>query len=185
MHPDLEEFAQQTRENVRDADHLVQDITDEQLNWQIAAGVWSIGQCLDHLNVSARVYLSSIDETIDAARQKGLTGTGPFRYGWITRQFVKSLEPPVKLKLKAPKKIKPAAIFSKTALINEFRAVREEILQRLERSDGIDLQRSAFRSPLLRLLKIELGQAFAVLCAHDRRHLWQARQVLQHPQFPN
>jgi hypothetical protein len=33
-------------------------------------------------------------------------------------------------------------------------------------------------------LKFTLGQAFRLLAAHERRHLWQARNVRNAPNFP-
>jgi hypothetical protein len=29
-----------------------------------------------------------------------------------------------------------------------------------------------------------LGTGFAAMIAHEKRHLWQARRVVEHPQFP-
>jgi hypothetical protein len=29
-----------------------------------------------------------------------------------------------------------------------------------------------------------LGSGFALMAAHERRHLWQARKLMQHPEFP-
>ena len=40
------------------------------------------------------------------------------------------------------------------------------------------------RSPVTKLLRLSLGQEFALLIAHEQRHLWQARQVRANPQFP-
>jgi hypothetical protein len=39
-------------------------------------------------------------------------------------------------------------------------------------------------SPANRLLHISLGSGFALQIAHERRHLWQARQILSRADFP-
>jgi hypothetical protein len=47
----------------------------------------------------------------------------------------------------------------------------------------------AARSPLLagyleQLRAIRAGDAFAMLLAHERRHLWQLRRIIASPGFP-
>ena len=54
---------------------------------------------------------------------------------------------------------------------------------------GLDLARVKSTLPalpaLLRVIvKMPLGARFELIAAHDRRHLWQAEQVRNHPDFP-
>jgi hypothetical protein len=58
------------------------------------------------------------------------------------------------------------------------------LIDRVRRSSGLDLGRIKFRSPLIPLLRLSLGTWFQFLLAHERRHLWQARQVRQELRFP-
>lgn len=51
-------------------------------------------------------------------------------------------------------------------------------------SDGLDLSAVSTASPAARFFTLTLGQCFGALAAHDRRHLWQAHQVVAHPAFP-
>jgi len=39
-------------------------------------------------------------------------------------------------------------------------------------------------SPGSRLLRMSLGDALALVLAHERRHLWQLRQLRADPAFP-
>ena len=43
--------------------------------------------------------------------------------------------------------------------------------------------RTVVVSPVTRLFRMPLGGYFAFLAAHDRRHLYQARQVQAAPRF--
>ncbi len=52
------------------------------------------------------------------------------------------------------------------------------------RPRGVDLGRVRFRSPFFALLRFSLGAGFEMLLAHDRRHLWLAREVMASPGFP-
>jgi len=69
-------------------------------------------------------------------------------------------------------------------VISRFMDWQEQIDIRLQRADGLDLQRAKQRSPILPILTWRLGTFFALTLAHERRHLWQARQVRIDPKFP-
>jgi hypothetical protein len=60
-----------------------------------------------------------------------------------------------------------------------FVAVRDQLADRVRRSDGLDLKRVKVVSPVTRLLRLPLGAYLRFVITHDRRHLWQARQVRQ------
>ena len=60
-----------------------------------------------------------------------------------------------------------------------FLELRGRLRERLEAADGLDLGRVRVRSPFIPLLSVDLGSAFALVAVHERRHLWQARQVLE------
>ena len=63
--------------------------------------------------------------------------------------------------------------------------MQQQIARRLEDAHGLDLRRARVVSPITRLLRLNLGAAFALIASHNRRHLWQARQVREHPSFPH
>jgi len=59
----------------------------------------------------------------------------------------------------------------------QFLRVRDQLAERVRQADGLDLKRARVTSPVTRLLRMPLGAYFAFILAHERRHLWQARQV--------
>ena len=100
--PAIDDFRRQFEQLADDADALVGTLRDEQFAWQPAPNAWSIAQCIDHLNVTARLYLPLLDEGIANAIRQGSYGEGPFTYWWLARMFVRMLEPPPRLRMKAP-----------------------------------------------------------------------------------
>jgi hypothetical protein len=52
------------------------------------------------------------------------------------------------------------------------------------RAEGIDWARARVVSPASRFFRLPFAAYVAFLLAHDRRHLWQAREVRNHPAFP-
>lgn len=163
---------------------LVSSLSPEQFNWHPAPNRWSVAECLDHLNTIRKVF-PALDQTIASAERRGLMSPGPFRYGWFSRWIVRSMEPPPKWRMRTAKMLLPASTpLERDQVLREFLVLRDQFAERLKRSDGLDLRRAIVVSPVNRLFRLPLGAYFAFLLAHDRRHVWQARQVRQAPGFP-
>ena len=122
---------------------------------------------------------------MEEARAKGLLGQGPFKYSRFATWMVNSMEPPPKRRLRTFKVFTPApAVDRRVAdVLAEFQTVRDGLIERLRRADGLDLKRAKVTSPVSRFFRMSLGAYFAFVIAHDRRHLWQARQVMAAPGF--
>jgi hypothetical protein len=65
-----------------------------------------------------------------------------------------------------------------------FRAYQVQYVDRLRQANGLDLARARARSTVESWMVFPLGCAFAAMAAHERRHLWQANQLTQAPEFP-
>ena len=210
--PEIDEFRRQFEQLADDADVLVSTLTDEQFAWQPASAksgraaarqtaligqtasrsapggepayAWSIAQCIDHLNVTARLYLPMLDEGIANAIRQGLYGEGPFTYWWLARLFVRMLEPPPRFRTTAPAAFQPPPARTRREIMAAFRAYQVQYVDRLRQANGLDLARARVRSVAASWIYMPLGTGFAVMTAHERRHLWQARKVMDAPGFP-
>jgi DinB superfamily len=183
LHPELADYATQISRIRDDARKLTSNLSDAQMNWRTHPGRWSIAQCLQHIVLGHQAYLVPIDTAIKQAREQQLFSSGPFKYGWFGNWFARSLDAPPKFKMKNPKVITPSTDLAGRKVVADFDRVHEELLRRVYEANGIDLRRAKMTSPFLRLLRLSLGQAFAVLTAHGRRHVWQAWQVRNDPTF--
>ena len=188
MAPELEEFRAQFEALSADAGALVAALSDPQFTWSPGGGVWSVGQCIEHLNVTARVYLPALDEGIASAIRAGVYGNGPFTYNVLGRLMVRSMEPPPLFRFKAPVMFAPPAApqpqRARGEIMAGFRGYQVQYIDRLRQANGVDLAKAKVVSPVNRFLHISLGSGFALQIAHERRHLWQARQLLARPDFP-
>lgn len=174
----LEAVRQQFEATDREARGLAGTLSESEFNWNPAAGSWSIGQCLLHLATGTDKVLPAIDRTIAAARERQWVTQGPVRYGLFARMMVTSMEPPVKWRMKTNRMFQPGGeVLQRDAVLAELAASRGRILDRVRQSMGLDLRRAIVVSPVSRLIRVPLGAYLAFLAAHDRRHLWQARQV--------
>ena len=188
MAPELEEFRSQFESLSADAGTLVAPLSDAQFAWNPAPDVWSVAQCIEHLNVTARAYLPALDEGIASAIRAGVYGSGPFTYSVLGRLLVRSMEPPPLFRFKAPVIFAPphAAQGQRTRaeIMAGFRGYQVQYVDRLRQANGVDLAKAKVVSPASRFLHISLGSGFALQIAHERRHLWQARQLLARSDFP-
>lgn len=164
-------------------DELILGIDDKQFNWRPVDDQWSIAECIDHLIATGTLMNRNIDDGIEKAIAKGLRGDGPFKYGALGNWFVKAVGPSDearKRKFKAPKAYTPTSNHSISRLKIAFNKLQDDFSDRIERANGLDLARVKVPSAaggVSGLLRLSLGQWFALLANHQDRHLAQARDV--------
>jgi hypothetical protein len=172
--PELQKYYSQVEEIKRDTEDLARGLSEAQFNWRPGAEKWSIGECLEHLNITARLYWPIIAEAITNARVNGWFSPGPYKRPWLGSLLISLAEPPPKMRFKAPRRFRPPADM----------AFQDRLLDLIRDANGVDLGRPKIHSPATKLIKITLGQSFGLITAHERRHLWQARQVRDDLNFP-
>jgi hypothetical protein len=171
------------KEQVR---QLSADLTGEQFLWKPDEQKWSVGECLDHLNILGGTLLPEIRQAIDRGHRNGIVAEPPFTYGFLSRAFVRGNEPSSRWKMKTFRLYQPApaAKLEKEPVVTAFMQLQDDFIEQVKRSDGLDLRRIRVASPAIRLLRLSLGAWFAATVAHEKRHLKQAHRVTQDPGFP-
>lgn len=181
LHPDLLSLAGQIRETLVNFESLCVGLSSSQFNWSPAPASWSVAQCLTHLNSANAQDLPVLSTAIAAAT---LRHPGPYRYSWLWRTFVQFMEPPVTTKFKAPKFYLPPPTAEPAATLREYHRVSNALLDLIAQANGLDLARIKTPLPSIPFLKMPLGARLALITAHDRRHLVQARHVCAQSAFP-
>lgn len=141
---------------------------------------WSVAQIFDHMNTAGWLLLNEIEREIGDARDDGPFGEPPFEYGFISQWFVRSMKPSSGWTFTAPSLYEPesSATLHPDEAVQEFVALQEDFANCLPMTHGLDLRRIRISSPAVPLLRISLGAWFEATLAHERRHLQQARDVL-------
>lgn len=186
--PALRERWRELTANGQAARELAAPLDPHQFWWRASQGSWSVAECLEHLVLAGQAHLEVIDEAVVGAHAEGRSGSSQSGRGWLGRFLVDAVEPPVRLRIPAPRRIRPERPEDPEAAgldpLERFLELREEIGRRLKAADGLDTGAVRVRSPFVPLVRISLDAEFAVVTGHERRHLWQARRVLGDRRFP-
>ena len=176
---DLQKIVDDILDMERRADEIAGSLSEEEFQWQPDGGRrWSVAQCLDHLAVGAEVYLATIRPVVDAARRQGVPRKGAAQPGFFGQKFVNSLEPPVKMRGKAPNKILPRPKRTRDEIMASFHESHAAFRQLVADCADIDTNAVAFTNPFLTFVKMKVSTAINVIPAHGRRHLSQAQNVV-------
>jgi hypothetical protein len=182
--PEVEDLRRQFEQISAEAAAFAATVRDDQFNWRPTPDAWSIAECLDHLNVTARSYLPKLDEGIADALRRRTHADGPFKHSWAGRLLLRTSEPSSRMRMRSPRAFQPTAGRSRQEVLTTFRACQVEYIHRLCRANGLDLARARVTSPVSKWLRFSLGTLFAVIAAHERRHLCQAQRIVAMPGFP-
>jgi hypothetical protein len=175
---ELEDYARQIDSVNAEARALFDSHSPVELTRPAPSGGWSAAECLDHVAITAEKYIPVIRQALEEGRANGLTGEGPFRYGFLARTFLWALEPPVRMRVKAPATFAPRPQPDPAAALATYLAQHAELQKVLLLADGLDLAAIRVTSPASDKIKFPVGAAIGILTAHARRHLWQARKAL-------
>lgn len=178
--PQLDAYRQAFLDQKETAQTLIDGADEAALVRRPDEDRWSVAECFDHVNTAGWLLLSKMENAIEPAKIEGPFGAPPFRYGFFSRQFIKSMEPDSRWTFTAPSVYEPDApqtLHPKEA-VREFMALQDDLARCVERADGLDLRKIRLASPAVPLLRISLGAWFEATAAHQRRHLVQAQDAL-------
>ena len=180
--PDRQELMAELARLSFEASQVAGPLDDAGFNWQPNDGKeWSVGQCIEHLVRANRLYLDALEEAARAAIEKeGVGEPTPLVPGRLGRWFIDSIEPESGPKLNAPKKIVPPSYCMKMSTLVAFAGEQQRIIELVRDTAGIDCNSIKFKNPLAYGLRVfNLSTGLLVMTAHERRHLLQARRVVE------
>lgn len=161
----------------RDARALVTGMSDDDLNRQPEGRAWSVGQCLDHLRAMNHYYPATfipLVQRAQAADQGPYSGMHP---GIFARWFIRTQEPPPKQRMRAPRSVIPGSSFRAAEILDAYIQSHAPYRALVQASATIDVDRVVAPNPFFKIIRMRLATVLQLMPAHDRRHLWQARQV--------
>ena len=150
------------------------------LSWKPPAGGWSIGQVLEHLIIAADSYLGPMQRAIASAAPASIADP-VWRPSLLGGLLASSLRAP--RRLPAPRAYAPP-LHPRADVLEVFRARLRDTAALLERARRLEWGRIRLGSPITGLIRLNLGDCFAINVAHARRHHGQIERIRKSPGFP-
>ena len=142
---------------------------------------WGLASHLCILNVP---YVEGMRACIAKSRRQGRLSYGPYRHPWFGRWFTNTMEPPPKRCMPTAKGMVPDPDLDGSEVGPKFARIQDDLSQLMDDAWGVDLGKARFSSPFLRVVRLSLGTGLSLLLAHNRRHVWLAREVMDWDGFP-
>jgi hypothetical protein len=168
----LEEIENVTRE----ARTLVFARSEADLVIRLKRNSWSVAECFEHLAHSTRSFLPAIADAIATAPR--LASMRSLRRGTLARVFVRQLEPPYRLRLRTISLLLPQANYFEAAWI-DFIDSQSQLSRTIHSAAGVAIDQVRVNSPVQSQISYNVYGALCILSAHQRRHLWQTKKILQ------
>ena len=171
------------KEALTEARVRLSPLMEDQRRWAPVGGGWSIDECLGHLVATHDAYLPGLVAATGSTARRA-HGSASFRPSWTARMIRIGVDPASSKRIKAPKVFSPAVESLPGPALATFLATYEELLARIEATEGLDWHGIRLATPVSRLLRLRLGDAYWILAAHAQRHVGQAIAVMDIEGFP-
>lgn len=161
-----------------DARRIAKELSASSLARRPSWGGWSVAEVFEHLCVTDGLYESRLRAVLTAERERTAPRqSNTWRPTIWGRLLLWSLNPTNTRKSKAPPAFRIGA--SPRARVVDAWLVQVEATRALMRAaDGLDLRRLKLSSPAAGMIRLNAGDAFAVLAVHAERHLGQVRRTI-------
>jgi hypothetical protein len=144
------------------------------------SGGWSVSECLQHLNLTSEAFFGRLEAGVEEARARGLAATGrPYRldaFGWLLCWMI---EPPYRLRVKTGAPFVPGGAAPPDEVLGDFDRWQDALATCVRSAEGLAIDRVRVTSPFASRMKYSVYSSFRIIPVHQRRHLWQAEQVLR------
>lgn len=172
----IQDLVEQTRRIINQAEKL-KTFDLNTLTWKANQTTWSILECLEHLNLYGDFYLPQIENQLKSSKFKA---DPVFKSGILGNYFAQSMLPKEKLnKMKTFKDKNPLNAKLDKTVIDKFINQQIELLDLLNQSRNVSLNKVKIQTSISRLIKLKLGDTFQFFIHHNIRHLKQIERIEQ------
>jgi uncharacterized damage-inducible protein DinB len=173
-------YFQQLRDTLSLSKSLVEEqlvyLTEDQINQKSSNGSWSVGHCIEHINLYNKYYLSAIENAIMLAN-KNVPST--VVHTWLGKKSIQSVHPSNLKKQKTFKRMDPAFQHQRyTKLVFDyFFRTQEKLIQLINNAENCDFNKKLVPIEFLKILKLNIAESLAFVLAHQQRHINQAIKI--------
>jgi hypothetical protein len=167
-----------------DAEQRFGELSAAQINWKPGEDRWSIGQCVDHLIKSNQSYYPTFEKVIRREKKKTLWERIPVVPAVWGKILIKTLEPDSPNKLKAPPIFRPTSSSIDEYIVGQFLDEQDRLIRFMKETSVMEVDRIIISSPVSGLITYSLMDGYRIIVTHERRHILQARRVMEAGGFP-
>jgi DinB family protein len=172
-------------ENVaRDVEETFGSLDGRQLNWRPDAAQWSVAQCFEHLLASNHMMSQAGEDALSGRAPKTIWHRLPFWSRMFGPLIVRSQAPEATRKYKTSPQAMPASSDISADVIQRFIEQNHQLITRLRTLDEQAAASVIMTSPFATFVSYSVLDGCRLLFTHDRRHIEQARRVMQSAGFP-
>lgn len=159
---------------IRRVRETVSGVAPDALTRRPPNGGWSIAEVLEHLIISADSYLNAMRAVVEQGEDSRAQSDGMWKPSLMGGLLAQSLRSP--RKMPTAKAYKPGPSPRPRAL-DEFLQRQEDVGRLIAEAGAMDWRRIRMRSPVMPMLRMNLGDALTVLVVHAERHAAQIERV--------
>ncbi|GAB2960759.1 DinB family protein [Hymenobacter coalescens] len=177
------EFLDQLARAVADVRRVAQErfrpLNEDQLNRGPAPGKWSVGQCLEHLNIIGGLYLPVINQRLRRAQERATRPAEYVKHGFFGRRLTQAMLVPAREKpLKTPQQFAPSGYRLPRTVVEVFLRQLDDLDHQLQVARNVNANAVRIPNAIVPLLHLRLTDQLAFMVAHMQRHIAQAERVL-------
>ena len=171
------------KRTAEDASETFGVLSAEQLNWKPGEKSWSIAQCLDHLILTNEQFYPEFEKLASGTRKNTFWQNYSPLSGFFGRFLVKAVTEDSK-KAKAPSRsiVPPSDL--PADIVEKFEKNIREVNEKILACADNDRSKVVVSSPFMAAITYKLDDAYSVLVEHTKRHIRQAKRVMQSDGFP-
>ena len=159
-----------------------ESLTPAQLAWPPPTGGWSIRQIFEHLCIANDSYIGPMQRLLAGAKPNaGKARLATWRPTVMGNFLVRSFRSPKRMP--TPKMYRPGPS-ARAVVIDAFLERQDLIANLLDRAADIVWRELRMGSPVTSLIRLNLGDGFAILVVHAERHFEQIERIESHAGFP-
>jgi len=150
----------------------------DDLNYHFDNYSWSPAECFDHLIVTNNQYIPLIENELTETNKGENDDTAEYRSTISGRFLLYSNDPQNSRKMKSPRIFRPEIRMYTKEVIRFFLEQNNTVYQLICKGKGRNLSELKINSPVTRMFRFNLGEAFRLINLHDQRHINQAMNAL-------
>ena len=138
-------------------------------------GGWCAAECIVHLTLTTGNY----EPIFQDGFARAVKGREPYVKDFKGRLLIWIMEPPYRMGVKTRASFEPVNVGPVAQVLADFLDSQKTMFARVERANGLALDQVKVASPFKESVTYNMYSLFWIIAAHQRRHIWQARQALK------